>query len=251
MSFEQFAESHGLIIDNIISDRWVRVPTRDKPTKRNGSYIWDGHSGAVQNWAIHEKPIVYKSEGRDPFYRAKRVTSDNNIQESRKKAVSKANFMFKNSEKLSHPYLEKKGFKSKYFVWNSLLLIPMKFENTLVGCQMIDMDGNKKFLRGQLTKGVSLKLGNTGRDILVEGFATGLSVYKVAKGHTIHICFSANNMLEIAKDLKNPLVIADHDPIGIRTAKKIGQYWLSDRENEDFNDAHQRGYIGNIIELLG
>ena len=91
MSFEQFAESHGLIIDNIISDRWVRVPTRDKPTKRNGSYIWDGHSGAVQNWAIHEKPIVSNSEGRDPFYRAKRVTSDNNIQESRKKAVSKAN----------------------------------------------------------------------------------------------------------------------------------------------------------------
>ena len=152
-----------------------------------------------------------------------------------------------------HPYLEKKGF-SKGLVWNSLLVVPMRIDGDLVGCQLITPDGDKKFLTGQLTKGASLTIDNKGRDILVEGLATGLSVRQVLKEHnkryTIHICFSASNMLEIAKGKHNPLVIADHDEIGIKTAQKIGQYWLSDTEGEDFNDAHQRGYIGNIIELL-
>ena len=42
MSFQAFAEQHGLIIDHLVYDRWTRVPTLDYPKKRNGSYIFDG-----------------------------------------------------------------------------------------------------------------------------------------------------------------------------------------------------------------
>ena len=58
--------------------------------------------------------------------------------------------------------------------------------------------------------------------------------------YTIHVCFSAGNMLEIAKGVRDPLVIADNDAMGIATAKKIASfYWLGEA-GEDFNDTEQR-----------
>ena len=256
MEFIAFAQQHGLIIDSVVTDRWTRVPTEDKPNKRNGSYIWDGQSGAIQNWAVHDKPITFRSERRDPFITINRVKQQENQEDLRAKAKSKAVFMMNNAIDKSHSYLTRKGFPLlKGAVWNGLLLIPMRIDNKLVGCQMIDAEGNKKFLRGQITKGASLIIDNKGRDILVEGYATALSVREALKDakkrYTIHVCFSAGNMVEIAKGKHNPLVIADNDKIGIQTARKIGQYWSSDKEDEDFNDAHQRGYIGNLIELVG
>jgi putative DNA primase/helicase len=256
MEFIAFAQQHGLIIDNVVTDRWTRVPTEDKPNKRNGSYIWDGYSGAIQNWAVHEKPISFRSKGHDPFISIRKEKQRENQEDLRAKAKSKAVFMMNNSKENVHPYLARKGFPLVLgSVWNGLLLVPMRIDSKLVGCQMIDADSNKKFLKGQITKGASLVIDNKGRDILVEGYATGLSVREVLKDakkrYTIHVCFSAGNMVEIAKGMRNPLVIADNDTIGLQTARKIGQYWVSDKEGEDFNDAHQRGYIGNLIELLG
>jgi len=99
-------------------------------------------------------------------------------------------------------------------------------------------------LSGQQTKGASLVIDAKGRDIVCEGFATGMSVRRAMKHlrerYTIHVCFSAGNMLEIAKNLRNPLVIADNDPMGVATAKKIASsYWLG-QDGEDFNDTEQR-----------
>ena len=157
MEFIAFAQQHGLIIDSVVTDRWTRVPTEDKPNKRNGSYIWDGQSGAIQNWAVHDKPITFRSERRDPFITINRVKQQENQEDLRAKAKSKAVFMMNNAIDKSHSYLTRKGFPLlKGAVWNGLLLIPMRIDNKLVGCQMIDAEGNKKFLRGQITKGASL-----------------------------------------------------------------------------------------------
>jgi hypothetical protein len=57
-------------------------------------------------------------------------------------------------------------------------------------------------------------------------------------------------MLEIAKGLHDPLVIADNDPIGIKTAQKIGRYWLSDTEGNDFNDDYLLGKGDSLIGLV-
>jgi putative DNA primase/helicase len=120
----------------------------------------------------------------------------------------------------------------------------MRINGNIVGCQLIGADGTKRFLSGQITKGASLIIDNKGRDILVEGYATALSVRRALKSlgarYKIHVCFSAANMLEIAKLASNPLVVADNDLIGVRTAKKIASdYWLGEA-GEDFNDYELR-----------
>jgi putative DNA primase/helicase len=248
MNFQRFAELHGLIIDHLVLDKWTRVPTADHPHKRNGAYIYSGQSGAIQNWAMHDKPIPWRSEEPfvpDPQWKAKKEKASKDRIERQKKASSKAGWIMHQAKKSVHPYLAKKGFaEQKTWVWNDLMVVPMRLNAELVGCQLIDMMGNKKFLTGQITKGASAVIDAKGQHLLCEGYATALSVRRVmqhlGKRYTIHIAFSAGNMVEIAKDL-DCFVIADNDDTGLRVASKIGKpYWVSDVSGEDFNDAEQR-----------
>jgi putative DNA primase/helicase len=68
--------------------------------------------------------------------------------------------------------------------------------------------------------------------------------------YTIHVCFSAGNMLEVAKGLPDPLVIADNDPMGIATAQKITPHYWVGEAGEDFNDAEQRIGTAAVSESL-
>ena len=159
MSFQLFAEQHGLIINDLEHGRWVRVPTVDHPHKKNGCYIFEGTKGAVQNWAVHEKPVTWFSGAKewvpDAEYKAKVEKAKKEKEARQRAAAKKAAWILNNSTQSTHPCLVKKGFpEAKWHVWNALLIIPMRLGNTLVGCQMIDAAGSKKFLSGQLTKGV-------------------------------------------------------------------------------------------------
>jgi len=141
-----------------------------------------------------------------------------------------------------------------FSVWKDMLVAPMRIGNLLVGCQLIAADGVKRFLSGQITKGASLKIDNKGRDIVCEGLATGMSVRRALKHlrerYTIHICFSAGNMVEVASSLTHPLVIADNDDMGVRSAKKIAsRYWVGEA-GEDFNDTEQRIGTEAVAESL-
>jgi putative DNA primase/helicase len=254
--FQDFAFEHGLIIDSLVFDQWVRVKTVDKPNKKNGAYIFDGKFGAIINFAMHEHHISYKAEGytftvQDKIKREKAAEDrTKRQQEAKRKAV----YILNNSELLTHPYLERKGFTDKGYVYKSLLIVPMRINGSLVGCQMIDPEGNKRFLSGQITKGASLVIDNKGRDILCEGYATGLSIRRALKllkvRYKIHICFSASNMLEIAKNTTDPLVVADNDPVGVSAAKKIASvYWVGEA-GEDFNDAEKRLGTEKVAELI-
>jgi putative DNA primase/helicase len=257
MRFEEFARDHGLLIKELILDRWVRVGTEDHPQKQNGAYIFDGHEGAIINFAVHDRHIRYKSEESfipDPNAQAKRLAAEKEREQRQKKAAGKATFILNNSVKEQHPYLIRKGFVDKGLVWNGLLILPMRVGDHLVGCQIIQEDGTKRFLSGQVTKGASLVIDAKGRNILCEGFATGMSVRRAMKHlrerYTIHVCFSAGNMLEIAKTVRDPLVIADNDAMGVATAKKIAsRYWVGEA-NEDFNDSEQRLGTVKVAESL-
>lgn len=257
MSFEDFARSHGLLIKDLVLDRWVRVGTEDHPKKQNGAYIFDGHKGAIINFAVHDRHIIYKSEEPfipDPNILAKRLAAKQEHELRQRKAADKAAYILNNAVKDQHPYLLRKGFPDKGLIWNGLLVLPMRVQQNLVGCQLISSDGTKRFLSGQRTKGASLVIDNKGKNILCEGFATGMSVRRALKHlrerYTIHICFSAGNMLEVAKNLRDPLVIADNDPMGIATAKKITPlYWVGG-VGEDFNDAEQRLGTAAVSESL-
>jgi len=79
MTFEQFAIEHGLLINELIFDRWVRVGTVDHPNKKNGAYIFDGRKGALINFATHEKHIPFTSQDPyvyDPMANLKRQKAD-------------------------------------------------------------------------------------------------------------------------------------------------------------------------------
>lgn len=248
MDFYRFAETHGLIIRDLVMDRWVRVPTTDHPTKRNGAYIYNGNSGAVQNWALHEKPITWKDKNakHDPQLqiRVKKSVEDQTIRQD--KAAKKAAWILNNAAKSNHPYLVNKGFpEEKGYVWEGKLVIPMRIDGRLVGCQLIDADGKKKFLYGQKTKGASACFDNKGVHILCEGYATALSIRRTLKKsmtrYCIHVCFSAGNLIEVAKSFPDCIVVADNDPVGVRAAKKTGRpFWVSPNIREDFNDYELR-----------
>lgn len=248
MNFQQFAEQHGLMIDSLILDRWVRVPTLDHPKKRNGAYIFDGRGGAIINFAVHDKHVIFKTDEPwkpDPQAAARRRQMEEDQKKRQHLAAKRAAWILNQASLMQHPYLQRKGFDDRGYVWRDCLVLPMRVADRLVGCQLIDADGTKRFLSGQLTKGASLVIDNKGQNILVEGFATGLSVRRAMKQlrqrYCIHVCFSAGNMIEIARGMDNPLVVADHDPMGIRTAKKISsRVWLDSEPGEDFNDAEAR-----------
>jgi putative DNA primase/helicase len=250
MSFESFAAEHGLVINSLVTDKWTRVPTMDHPHKKNGSYIYQGDIGAVQNWAVHDKPIFWKSNTRVTIdyesIRRRKEQQDRETKRGQEEAARKTAWIMHHTKKATHPYLENKGFPhQKAWVWNNLLVIPMRLENNLVGCQMITESGEKRFLSKQRTKGVTAVFDNKGTEILCEGYATAMSIRRALKAHRtrykIIVCFSAGNILEVAKNHPEAVLVADTDPKGLSVAAESGLlFWKSDVEGEDFNDTEMR-----------
>jgi putative DNA primase/helicase len=250
MSFQAFAASHGLIINDLQIGKWTRVPTTDHPHKRNGAYFYEGDSGAVQNWAMHTKPISWRSSSPVWIDMASIKKRRDKIQKEREqaaeRAAKKAGWIMHSTIKATHPYLAKKGLPNeRVWVWNNLMVVPMRVDNRLVGCQLISEDGDKKFLTGQITKNAVAVFDNKGVPILCEGYATALSVRRALKAvktrYKLIVCFSAGNITTVAKNIPDALVVADNDATGIKVAKDSGKpYWVSDVEGEDFNDAEVR-----------
>jgi putative DNA primase/helicase len=253
MRFEEFARSHGLIIDQATPFKWMSTPTIDHPHKKNGRYKYMGDVGWVQNWATMEKPSIWKQNGQislSPSFLRDRTRADQDRQRIADKAAAKAGWMMHQTTTKTHPYLAAKGFPDEQFhVWEdeNKLVIPMRLNGKLIGCQLIDSNGEKKFLYGQITKGATFTFDAKGLPIFCEGLATGLSIQAVMRAnkirYKIYVCFSAGNMKEVARHIPDGIIVADNDPSGIGegVAQDTGKpYWLSDTVGDDFNDYHQR-----------
>jgi putative DNA primase/helicase len=260
MDFIQFARSHGIIINELPAvGSWKRYPTEDHPRKRNGAVKYMGSHGFVQNHATSTVVSLWKPEASDrltsPDMRAIIISQARAEQERKKlstEAVNKSVRMLNESGYRTHAYLEAKGFPDEQgSVLNienkPVLLIPMRVGKSLVGVQQIWEDGTKKFLYGQRTSGATFTFDNKGINIVCEGYATALSVRAAMKQmkhrYTIHVCFSAGNMVKVAAGLEAGLVIADNDKSGTgqQAAAEIGwPVWMSDLEGEDANDCQRR-----------
>ena len=258
MIFEEFARQHGLIMSGLVYDKWVATPTEDHPRSRNGRYKFLGNVGWVQNWATMEKPVTWFSDG-ESLSTEVRVRIKESMQkrnDEAQKAAKKAEDLLSQTYLDTHPYLIKKGFVNEE--GNVLidgdtktLVIPMRIDGRLVGCQLINDEGHKKFLYGQTSKGATFVIGTKGTSILCEGYATGLSIRQSMSQtnipYTIYVCFSASNMKFVSGNIGQGIIVADNDPnsVGETTAKETGKpYWLSETVGEDFNDYHRR--VGNF-----
>jgi putative DNA primase/helicase len=257
VDFIDFARSHGIIINDYPPvGVWKRYPTEDHPRSRNGAVKYLGTHGFVQNHAMDTVVSIWKSDKPDSInYRELRATihkADDEIIKKQRIAQQKAVTMLNGSGMSTHSYLVSKGFDKEqgnvlYIEGKPVLLIPMRVSGSIVGVQMIDEDGGKKFLYGQRTSNATFTFGRGSFNILCEGYATALSVRLIMKQlkrpYSIHVCFSAGNMLKVAEGLNEGLIIADNDVslTGENTAKKIGwKYWMSDTVGEDFNDYWKR-----------
>jgi phage/plasmid primase-like uncharacterized protein len=269
MDFVQFARSHGIIINELPPvGVWKRYPTEDHPRKRNGACKYMGTHGFVQNHALSTVTSLWKPESSDRLNLDMRAIIIDQAKAERERvkiasaAVSKAVGMLNASGNARHPYLTDKGFPDELGIVlkiedKPVLLIPMRNGKSLVGLQQIWPDGTKKFLYGQRTAGATFTFDNKGINIVCEGYATALSVRaalrQLKRRYTIHVCFSAGNMVRVADGLEPGLVIADNDESGTgqEAAASIGwPTWMSDRVGEDANDYHQRVGLFEFTQSL-
>lgn len=263
MRFEDFARMHGLVMRDLIMHRWVSTPTEDHPRKRNGRYKFLGDVGWVQNWATMTMPVMWKNQAANPVAIQRAIQqADKKREEDAANAARKAAWILHQTKRATHPYLDAKGFEGvRGNVWEregqKLLIVPMRIEGDLVGVQIINESGEKKFLYGARTQGASFTVDAKGVPIFCEGLATALSVREAMRfmkvRYRIEVCFSAGNLKHISRKIPGGLVVADNDAsgVGVRSALETQKpYWVSSTQGDDFNDYHIREGIRAAAESL-
>jgi putative DNA primase/helicase len=249
-----FARSMGIMLDSVPPiGVWRRYRTEDHPNKRNGAVKFMGDHAFLQNWAVNQDVVVWKSEAGVDMAKIRRATeqAEQRRRQQQESAARKAAWILKECQNARHAYLKAKGFEEDYGnVWVSegeqILVIPMRVDGRIVGCQLIREDGSKKFLLGQRTTGAEYLIDNKGPHLLVEGYATALSVRaalaSMKRRYTLHIAFSAGNLVKLSTRYPRGFVIADNDEskTGEKAAQDTGwPYFMPPTPGQDFNDFHR------------
>ena len=270
IDFINFAAERGVIIRNLDQGKWSRASTVDKPHKKNSTYFFGGDYGHVMNWENMDAVATWQAnKPRSPLEQkqlsdrieASRQAYANERANNQVKAAQKANFILSQCELSRHAYLDAHGFHDEIVnVWRKdeesepLMIVPMFYEGKGCGAQCIGIDGRKKFLFGQRTTGAQFVMGRGNVHYWCEGYCTGLAVFKALGALKInccvHVCFSANNLLNMAKQ---GYVIADNDASGTgeRVAKETGlPYYLPDTVGDDFCDVFQKNGLFKSSQLL-
>lgn len=268
MNFVDFCRSLGIVIDQEPPvGRWVRLPTLTHPKKRNGAVKFLGDHGFAQEHSTMTEVAVWRPEGAehqvDHAANARRVqAAQREIDTKQRAAAERAEWILSQCELSTHPYLAGKGFPDEMAnVWESdtgrLLVIPMRVADRIVGCQMIDQDGEKRFLSGQRTSDAAFVINNRGPAVLCEGYATALSIRAALTAmkarYTLFVCFSAHNLGRIAKTLPVGLIVADNDASGTgeRVARESGwPYFMPPTVGHDFNDMHRASSLFKCSQAL-
>jgi putative DNA primase/helicase len=261
MDFIEFVRMHGIVIDDMPPmGRWVRLKTEDKPHKKNGSAKWLGDHGYCQNYATMPNVAVWKPDLADSAkpnidHEAVRQSIERQERaraEGQQKAAKLAGWVLHQTRLSTHEYLARKGFpleqgnvwtRTKEGITQKLLVIPMRVDGNVVGCQLIDEAGSKKFLTGQRTSNAVYVMDNHGRPVLCEGYATALSIRAALQAirvrYRLIVCFSAGNLARIAETLPDAFLVADNDLSGTgqRIAGESGRpFFLPPIPGQDFND---------------
>lgn len=274
MDFVSFCRINGLIVDHVPCDgRIHRYPTQAHPRKKNGWARWSPMGGKCQAFDMDPYAHTWKPEGGEDSvspeevarWKALAAIERDKAAKAREKAARNAQALIGEAELLyGFPYLVRKGFPQHVALIHrprKLLLVPMRdaanYKN-LLSVQMIDKEGNKKFLPGGQARNACYIMGAGEDVILCEGYATGLSIqaalktlYKQAR---VAICFSAGNIANVATKLEGrKFIMADHDPnhVGAKAAEATGLPWeMSPTVGQDANDLHATSGIRALAQLL-
>jgi putative DNA primase/helicase len=232
--FSEFARSLGLIIDYVIDDgRWHRTKTVDHVHKKNGSYVFDGRTGAVQNWATMSEPLTWRPDREYKTPKIDRAGIARRQAQARRdlvKATQAAREFYIGCSPLrgGHPYLESHqltmtgcyGLKIDGAGW---LVVPVLLDENVMSVQRISPDGEKKFWHGASVKGGSYLIERKGSQltVLCEGLATGLAIFAAVPVTRIIVAFNSGNLSKVHIARRSGLVVvaADNDH---ETAERIG-----------------------------
>jgi len=96
------------------------------------------------------------------------------------------------------------------------LVVPMRVNGRIVSTQQIWDDGTKKFFPGAPVKGAVHVLCRKESTVTIfcEGVATGMCIFAAVPEASVIVCFSAGNLIEVAKHAKPTgftVVAADND----------------------------------------
>lgn len=279
-SFIQFARAHGLEIDPARlypGEKIKRCGTTEKPRSSNGAYFWDGQRGWVFNWSDQAQVQWFNDPSAQPWtqaekdtWRAKRQAQRIQQEQGYQRAAQQAAEMLRQATPGEHSYLHIKGFPlaQGLIAPDGALLIPMRHHQTkaLQGVQAIRwLEAERRHEKkmqpyGMKAAGAVLRMGppNARETVLVEGYATGLSVLEALRGMgmqaAVLVAFSAHNLVQVAQAMKGrACVFADHDKSGTgqQAAEQTGLPWcMSPIEGEDANDLYQRAGVLALRQLL-
>ncbi|MGF1740618.1 AAA family ATPase [Vibrio profundum] len=230
--------------------------------------------------------LVTKLNGGDPIKAAQQVMSDhysrplvprvanNSNGQEQVKAAKKAKALLVNSVvRDDHPYLENRGLNGiEVDSINSAvtvggisfpagsLIVPVSNGIDDVNVQLINDQGDKRYLAGGQKRGCYYLLGadNPSKILLVEGFATGVSVWLAhQREEAVGVCFDAGNLKPVANQLRAhglPLVfMADNDESGVgekkaRAAAQHNEQVFLPPVFGDWDDYRQNG--GDIAQAV-
>jgi putative DNA primase/helicase len=277
MSFVEFAQAHGVVIEHLITgDRVRRCPTVTHPRKKNASYFFDGRRGWVRCWDGQGTTEWWNDPNAKPWsdaekreWAAKRAQQERERQQRQRQAVQRAADMLREATPGIHGYLISKGLPDEMCLRmeDGSLIVPMRDHenNALRGAQVIrwlpdEAKWEKKMLFGMRAEGAVLRLGQptAAETWLCEGFATGVSIHMALRrmrlNASVLVCFSDSNMVHVAASMTGRrYVFADNDVSGAgeRAAQDTGlPYCMAPAVGMDANDLHVAQGLTAVCALV-
>lgn len=186
--------------------------------------------------------------------------------ELHKKSAERAEILFNDAHEATgeHPYLFNKKvnpYGIRVDDTGSLLVPRYNKDGKIISLQFIKPDGSKKFLYGGEIKGGFFQIGQSSEKFfLCEGYSTGATIFE-ATGNATIICFSANNLPDVARIIRQQnehaeiIIVCDNDESGTgqkfskQAADEVGaSIIIPPNMGQDVNDYMLAG--GDVKKLL-
>lgn len=238
-TFQQFVEANGIMVpDTFTPGRWIRCRTANHPRKKNGSIKLadDGQVGWCQDYAVHTEPLTWRASDAEalaaPIDRALIARRQAERRAALIAATHEARAHYAACAPLrdGHPYLVSKGLGMAGCTRlrvdaDGWLVIPMLYNDKILSLQRISPEGEKKFHFGATTKFAYYAIERPGATLtaLVEGFATGLTIFQAIPTARVMVGFNAGNLPLVAERMERfgmGVVCADNDH---ETEARIGR----------------------------